>query len=171
MHFYLRTRQKKQLSDDEGLDGKQEQSDPTKICASPSKARQQPTESKNTQGGSSEVVKEDENYPFSRTATTSTNPSQHFTDLTDKVWEFIKSSEDYVLKEDSSKRPLNPGEGDDSDSTSLPDPAILLVWEDSLGETTFPHTFPIIPIVREPKKFGIVVHRGQVLRELIKIFK
>lgn len=87
------------------------------------------------------------------------------------MWEFIKSSEDYVLKEDSSKRPLNPGEGDDSDSTSLPDPAILLVWEDSLGETTFPHTFPIIPIIREPKKFGIVVHRGQVLRELIKIFK
>lgn len=54
---------------------------------------------------------------------------------------------------------------------SLPDPAILLVWEDSLGEATFPHTFPIIPIVREPKEFGIVVHRGQVLRELIKILK
>lgn len=66
---------------------------------------------------------------------------------------------------------MDPGEGDDSDSTSLPDPAILLVWEDSLGEATFPHTFPIIPIVREPKEFGIVVHRGQVLRELIKIFK
>lgn len=82
VHFYLRTRQKKQLSDDEGLDGKQEQSDPTKISASPSKAKQQPTESRNTHGGSSEVVKEDENYPSSSTANTSTNPSQHFTDLT-----------------------------------------------------------------------------------------
>lgn len=36
VHFYLRTRQKKQLSDDEGLDGTQEQTDQTKINASPS---------------------------------------------------------------------------------------------------------------------------------------
>lgn len=79
--------------------------------------------------------------------------------------------EDNVLKEDSSKRPLNPDVGDDSDSSLLPDPAILLLWEDNLGEATLTSTIPIIPIVREPKEFSIVVHRGQVLRELIKIFK
>lgn len=40
-----------------------------------------------------------------------------------------------------------------------------------LGEATVTPTIPIIPIVRKPNKFSIVVHRGQVLRELIKIFK
>lgn len=37
-----------------------------------------------------------------------------------------------------------------------------------LGEATVTPTIPIIPIVRKPNKFSIVVHRGQVLRELIK---
>lgn len=162
---------KKQLSDDEGLDGTQEQTDQTKISASPRKAGQQLKESKNTPGESSKVVKEDENYPSSSIENTSTNLIQHFTDLTEKVFEFIESSEDNVLKEDSSKRPLNPDVGDDSDSSSLPDPAILLLWEDNLGEATLTPIIPIIPIVREPKEFSIVVHRGQVLRELITIFK
>lgn len=171
VHFYLRTGQKKQSSDDEGLDGTQEQTDQTKISASPSKAGQQLKESKNTPGESSKVVKEDENYPSSSTKNTSTKPIQHFTDLTEKVLEFIESSEDNVLKEDSSKHPLNPDVGDASDSSSLPDPAILLLWEDNLGEATVTPTIPIIPIVRKPNKFSIVVHRGQVLRELIKIFK
>lgn len=40
-----------------------------------------------------------------------------------------------------------------------------------LGEATVTPTIPIIPIVRKPNKFSFVVHRGQVLRELIKIFK
>lgn len=40
-----------------------------------------------------------------------------------------------------------------------------------LGEATVTPTIPIIPIARKPNKFSIVVHRGQVLRELIKIFK
>lgn len=83
----------------------------------------------------------------------------------------MESSEDNVLKVYSSKRPLNPDVGDASDSSSLPDPANLLLWEDNLGEATVTPTFPIIPIVREPIKFSIVLHRGQVLRELIKIFK
>jgi hypothetical protein len=45
------------------------------------------------------------------------------------------------------------------------------VWEDSLEEVAFTQTEPILKTVREPKEFEIVVHRGQVLRELIKIFK
>lgn len=67
VHFYLRTRQKKQSSNDEGFDGTQEQTDQTKISASPSKAEQQLKESKNTPGESFKVVKEDENYPSSTT--------------------------------------------------------------------------------------------------------
>lgn len=66
---------------------------------------------------------------------------------------------------------MNPDVGDASDSSSLPDPAILLLWEDNLGEATVTPTIPIIPIVRKSNKFSIVVHRGQVLREPIKIFK
>lgn len=61
---------------------------------------------------------------------------------------------------------MNPGVGEDSDSSSLPDLAILLDWEDSLREATFPHTIPIIPRVREPKEFGIVMHRGKFFKSL-----
>jgi hypothetical protein len=53
----------------------------------------------------------------------------------------------------------------------LPDHLFFPFWEDSLEEGAFTQTEPISKTVREPKEFGIVVHRGKVLRELIKIFK
>ena len=85
--------------------------------------------------------------------------------------EVVEGEKGYVLNVMSNESPSNPDLADVNDSTSQSNPLFILAWKDSFGEVAFMHTEPVLQTVREPKDFEIVVHRGQVMRELIKIFK
>ena len=138
IHFYLRTRLQKQISDDHDDRQKEDEHDSESSISSPSAI--------------------------------SCKVSKQSTESNDKPGKITEGAEDDVLmKQGSNEHPSIPDSADDS--SSLPEHIFFPVWEDSLEEVAFTQTEPILKTVREPKKFEIVVHRGQVLRELIKIFK
>jgi hypothetical protein len=140
IHFYLRTRLQKQISDDHDDDDRQKEDE------------------------------HDSESSISSPSAISCKVSKQSTESIDKPGKITEGAEDDVLmKQGSNEHPSIPDSADDS--SSLPDHIFFPVWEDSLEEVAFTQTEPILKTVREPKEFEIVVHRGQVLRELIKIFK
>ena len=121
------------------------------------KVNQRSTESNDKLGKITEGAEEDEHdseLRISSPSVISCKVSKQSTESIDKPRKITEGAEDDVLmKQGSNEHPSIPDSADDS--SSLPDHLF----------------FPVSKTVREPKEFGIVVHRGQVLRELIKIFK
>ena len=178
IHFYLRTRLQKLISDDYDDRQKEEEHDQkSSICSTSAiscKVNQQSTESNDKPGKITEGAEEDEHdsgSSISSPSAISCKVSKQSTESIDKPGKITEGAEDDVLmKQGSNEHPSIPDSADD-DSSSLPDHLYFPVWEDSLEEVAFRQTEPILKTVREPKEFGIVVHRGHVLRELIQIFK
>ena len=163
IHFYLRTKLQKQISDDHDDDDRQkeEEHDQKSSISSTSAisciVNQRSTESNDKPGKITEGAEEDEHdseLRISSPSAISCKVSKQSTESIDKPGKITEGAEDDVLmKQGSNEYPSIPDSADDS--SSLPDHLF----------------FPVSKTVREPKEFGIVVHRGQVLRELIKIFK
>ena len=158
VHFYLRTRLRPQTSNENTTSSIQ------------LNASQQSTQPNETISKSSN---KDENNPKpgkSSPTKPSSNVPQGLTDTTDKPVEITEGAKGDVLIKDGSGENLDPDPRDEDDNLSLPDPLLFPVWEDSLEEVAFTRNEPI-QTVRTPKEFEIVVHRGQVLRELVAFFK
>ncbi|KAK3103805.1 hypothetical protein FSP39_022027 [Pinctada imbricata] len=151
VHFYIRTRQKQ--SDEEG--NHQERKKEEK-CIENKSANQQLDDTE-------DAVSNADDKAGQSVIEHSADSSEY-----DKPREFmIGDNHDVdVLKPD-----LKEYISEDDNDSPLPDPLLFPVWEDSLGEVSFMRTEPALPSLREPKEFGIVVHRGQVMKELIDIFK
>ncbi|XP_033734086.1 uncharacterized protein LOC117323154 [Pecten maximus] len=166
IHFYLRTRSQNQIPDVDAHDDerqKDEEQDLNSSNISPvatttsrdsNELNNEP--SKFTEGSKRE--EHDLNPVISSISTIPSKVSEESTELKDKPVEIVEGDV-----------PMDVGSS--PDNFSLPGPLFFPVWEDSFEEVAFTHTEPIIKSCREPKEFEIVVHRGQVLRELIKIFK
>ena len=179
IHFYLRTRLQKQISDDHDDDDRQKEEEHDSessirtTSATSCKVNQRSTESNDKLGKITEGAEEDEHdseSSISSPSAISCKVSKQSTESIDKPGKITEGAEDDVLmKQGSNEHPSIPDSADDS--SSLPDHIFFPVWEDSLEEVAFTQTEPILKTVREPKEFEIVVNRGQVLRELIKIFK
>lgn len=178
IHFYIRTRLQRLNSDhdeDDDDERQNEEQEPKSSISSISpirgKVSQSIDEPRKITEGSTKDDEHDKNSGISSTSTTPCKLSSQSTTL-NKPEDILEAVDgDVLMKLGSKEFPPNSDSEDANDSFSLPDPLFFPVWEDSLKEVAFTHTEPILQPVREPKEFDIVVHRGQILREVIKTFK
>ena len=154
IHFYLRTRLQKQISDDKDDRQNEEEHDQKSSISSTSaiscKVNQRSTESNDKLGKITEGAEEDEHdseSSISSPSAISCKVSKQSTESIDKPGKITEGAEDDVLmKQGSNEHPSIP-----DDSSSLPDHIFFPVWEDSLEEVAFTQTEPILKTVREPK--------------------
>jgi hypothetical protein len=172
IHFYLRTRLLKQTSIDDHVNDDGDESQAAKeqehkssavSISSNATCSQQSTESNDKQLKATEGAGKDGNDPNSVTTTHSP------LDKAEEITEGTKG--DTLTNLEAHVFPSCLDSAFEIDSSPLPDPLFFPAWEDSSKEVAFTRVAPLPNPDRQPKEFEIVVHRGQVLRELIKIFK